>query len=99
MKFADYHNKAFAGIFEGENIAGDTYRIHMNSWWNGEGIDIHLETKDKKVQLLTVTDNEITAIAALAIAAGYIDPTELGVLSQMIETDHKERNKRFDTNS
>lgn len=95
MKFADYHHKAFAGVIEGENIGGDVFRIHINSWWNGEGIDIELETKGGK-QRLTVTDYEITSIAALAIAAGYIDPTELGVQSAMIEADHKERQKRFD---
>lgn len=93
MKFADFHHKGFVGVIDGNNIGGDKYQIHMASWWNGEGLDIELATKEDR-QRFRMTDVEITALAALAIAGGYIDPTELGVMSAMIESDHKERNKK-----
>ena len=97
MKFADYHNKAFAGVIEGENIGGDVFRIHIGSWWNGEGLDIRLESREG-VQNLTVTGDELTNIAALAIASGYVNQEELIGMAEGISEAHVERQKRFDRN-
>lgn len=81
----------FIGIYEVDGL-DEQSSIHFNEWWNGEGMDFHIQSS-KKDERVSLTLDELRAIAVIAHAVGMIELDGIEQEAKELLSDSIERRK------
>lgn len=87
----DIRNNGIVGVVQ----VGDDDKdfIHFSEWWNGEGLDIYLNTNSNKDIKLSLHIDELHALAVAMVISKYINIEDLEEEVERTIEDIKKRKK------
>lgn len=84
----------FIGVYEVQDLSDNQTSIHFNEWWNGEGMDFHIESSNKE-QKIGLTIEQIRAMMVIAFATGMLVMEDVESEASELLNDSIERRKNI----
>jgi hypothetical protein len=81
-------------VSTGENMDGTKYQIHVGSWWNGEGVNIDIDSGTDKYHLMMST-NELESLFACVVAMKMVYMDEVHFKANDMVSDSEDVRERI----
>lgn len=79
-----------------EDIGLTRTSLHFSEWWGKEGMDINLYNEiDDEARTISLSRDELHAIAVAAVACNYIDFESVKIESETIIEESKKRKEEL----